>query len=218
MDNSHDPTHFEHLHAHYGNYYNARHGKSAAMNPARHIKIDFDMFEYGIYKRRLLEGEPEDSDDWRIGHPVLFPNILERTAGVTFGYEMRIPIDDTHTMHTVYSLRKLKPGEELPELQATRESVRYNELGLVDAPVIIQQDEMAWIGQGPISDRTVEHLVTSDKGILLFRNLLLENIEKVERGEDPLGTLRDPAKNTPFIEIRTETEARKAFGIGGAVF
>ncbi|HEY3115233.1 MAG TPA: aromatic ring-hydroxylating dioxygenase subunit alpha, partial [Chloroflexota bacterium] len=206
------------LHAHYGNYYNRRHGKSAAMNPAVHMKIDFDVFEYGIYKRRLLEGEPEDSDDWRIGHPVLFPNILERTTGgATFGYEMRIPIDDTHTMHTLYSLRKLKPDEEPPDLQAARESVRYNALGLVDAPAIILQDEMAWIGQSPISDRTLEHLATSDKGIMLFRNLLLENIEKVERGEDPLGTLRDPAQNTPFIEIKTEVQARRAFGLEGAL-
>jgi hypothetical protein len=52
---------------------------------------------------------------------------------------------------------------------------------------------------------------------MLFRNLLLENIEKVERGEDPLGTLRDPAQNTPFIEIKTEVQARRAFGLEGAL-
>ena len=45
---------------------------------------------------------------------------------------------------------------------------------------------------GPVSDRTTEHLVTSDKGVLLYHNLLLENIEKVERGEDPMAVIRDP--------------------------
>jgi hypothetical protein len=28
--------------------------------------------------------------------------------------------------------------------------------------------------------------------VLLYRKLLLENAEKVERGEDPLGVIRDP--------------------------
>src|SRR5437879_1354460 len=71
MDNSMDPLHFEFLHAHYGKYYNERHGTTAPMALAHHIKIDFDVFEYGIYKRRLIEGEPEDCDDWTRGHPVL---------------------------------------------------------------------------------------------------------------------------------------------------
>ena len=61
---------------------------------------------------------------------------------------------------------------------------------------------MAWVSQGPITDRTVEHLVTSDKGILLYRNVLRENAERVQRGEDPLGIVRDPDKNFPMIQIR----------------
>src|SRR6266700_2440030 len=56
MDNSLDPTHFEHLHGHYGNYMMKKLGRPPMLNPARHIKIDFDVFEYGIYKRRLTEG------------------------------------------------------------------------------------------------------------------------------------------------------------------
>ena len=44
----------------------------------------------------------------------------------------------------------------------TREEVQYDPLGLVFGPVVIRQDEMAWIGQGPVSDRTMEHLVTSE--------------------------------------------------------
>ena len=63
--------------AHYGNYVMKRLGKPRAWStPRSTCKIDFDVFEYGIYKRRLVEGEPEDVDDWTIGHPILFPNIL----------------------------------------------------------------------------------------------------------------------------------------------
>ena len=53
MDNSFDPAHFEHLHGVYGNYMMKKLGKSAMLNPARHLKIEFDLFEYG-----------STSDDW----------------------------------------------------------------------------------------------------------------------------------------------------------
>jgi hypothetical protein len=91
----------------------------------------------------------------------------------------------------------------------TRESVDYTTFGLVDAPVVVRQDEMAWIGQDGVSDRTMEHLVTSDKGVILYHNMILENIAKVERGEDPMGVIRDPAKNTPYIELRRERSSNK---------
>ena len=92
----------------------------------------------------------------------------------------------------------------------------WNDLGLVDAPQVIMQDEMGWIGQGGVSDRTIEHLVTSDKGIMMMHNMLLENIEKVERGEDPIGVVRDPEVNFPQIDIRIEGVARQPFVLAGA--
>ena len=56
MDNSLDPIHFEHLHGAYGNYVMKKPRQARALSPARHLKIAFDVFEYGIYKRRLVEG------------------------------------------------------------------------------------------------------------------------------------------------------------------
>jgi 5,5'-dehydrodivanillate O-demethylase oxygenase subunit len=215
MDNSMDPVHFEHLHAHYGNYYNSRNGKAPGMRTPRHVKIDFDIFEYGIMKRRLLEGQSEDADDWTHGHPVLFPNTLQVNGANdgSFMYQIRTPIDDTHTMHYVYTMRPHKAGEAPREFVATREQVMWNELGLVNAPMVIQQDEMAWIGQGPISDRTQEHLATSDKGIIVYHNLILSEIEKVARGEDPIGVVRDAAMNNPMINVGIEGEALTPFGL-----
>jgi 5,5'-dehydrodivanillate O-demethylase len=52
MENSMDPIHFEWLHAVYGNYVNKRQGKPPSMTPRKHEQIAFDVFEYGIYKRR----------------------------------------------------------------------------------------------------------------------------------------------------------------------
>ncbi|HZT05595.1 MAG TPA: Rieske 2Fe-2S domain-containing protein [Chloroflexota bacterium] len=212
MDNSMDPVHFEHLHGHYGNYMNRRLGKEPAMRTPRHLKIAFEEFEYGVYKRRLVEGETEDCDDWTVGHPILFPNILAQLQDAYHSYQIRVPVDDTHTLHVLYRGTLRKPGAAPQNgLIVKHERVEYDDLGRVFAPTVIQQDEAAWIGQGPISDRTVEHLVTSDKGVALYHNLLLENIEKVERGEDPMAVVRDPAKNEPMIEIRHERVARAAY-------
>ncbi len=210
MDNSMDPVHFEHLHGHYGDYYNLKHGVSQQLRGARHLKIEFDVFEYGVYKRRLIEGDPDDADDWTVGHPILFPYILCVGQGASYGFQIRVPMDDTNTMHILMRVRPLEPSEAPQEVvPAQREPVRYDQFGRVDAPSVVYQDEMAWIGQGPVSDRTQEHLVTSDKGVILYHNLILENIAKVERGEDPMGVIRDAAQNTPYIELKRERSSNK---------
>jgi 5,5'-dehydrodivanillate O-demethylase len=213
MDNSLDPIHFEHLHGVFGNYVLKKLGKPAAMNPARHLKIDFDVFEFGIVKRRLVEGDPEDCDDWTIGHPILFPNILSVGDVRRPNYQIRVPTDDTHTLHFRYQgvLREpdKAPREEIP-VKRTRV---FDEDGNILAPPenIPEQDMLAWVAQGPISDRTIEHLVTGDRGVALYHNLLFQEAEKVERGEDPVGVVRDEAKNYPMIELPRERMGYQQF-------
>ena len=59
--------------------------------------------------------------------------------------------------------------------------------------------------------------MTSDKGVILYHNLLLENIEKVERGEEPMAVIRDPAVNEPFIAIKHESVGYQSFRINRAL-
>ncbi len=198
MDNSLDPVHFEHLHGHYGNYYMKKHGRPPMLNTARHLKIAFDEWTYGIYKRRLTEGQTEDATDWTVGHPILFPQILAQGDGL----QIRVPMDDTHTYHITISVYEPKEGESLTDdIIVEHQPLQFDDKGLVKGPYIIRQDEMAWVGQGPITDRTTEHLASSDRGIQLYRKMIHENIEKVARGEDPIGVIRDPAVNFPMIAI-----------------
>jgi 5,5'-dehydrodivanillate O-demethylase oxygenase subunit len=210
MDNSLDPIHFEHLHAVFGNYQLQKLGRPPAMFPARHIKIGFDRFEYGIYKRRLLEGEPEDIDDWQIGHPILFPNTLAVGEEHRPMLQIRIPVDDTHTLHMQYVTSVRKSGAERRPVEVFRRPL-YEPDGTIIADNIPKQDELAWVAQGPISQRTREHLGTSDVGIILYHKMLFEEMEKVERGEEPLGVIRDRAVNEPFIRIRRERQGYQAF-------
>jgi hypothetical protein len=57
------------------------------------------------------------------------------------------------------------------------------------------QDQMAVETQGPIADRASEHLASSDRGVLLLRDLVQEAIADVRQGRDPIGVLRDVEDN-----------------------
>ncbi|MPZ13545.1 MAG: Rieske 2Fe-2S domain-containing protein [Chloroflexi bacterium] len=56
-------------------------------------------------------------------------------------------------------------------------------------------DTFATEGEGPIYDRTVEHLGYTDRGIIVMRKLMLQAIKNVESGIEPLGVAREPAHN-----------------------
>jgi hypothetical protein len=57
------------------------------------------------------------------------------------------------------------------------------------------QDRVAQESQGPIYDRSGEHLANTDRGVILLRRLYKESIEAVQKGLDPIGVVRDPGKN-----------------------
>lgn len=217
VDNTLDPVHFEHLHGTYGNYVMKRLGKPRMVNAAHTTRIEFDTYKYGMYKRRLVEGEPEDSPDWTLGHPIIFPHILvvPRARGES-SLVYRVPIDDGHTLSFIISARDPKPGENASnEVPVIHDPLEYDQLGRVVATNIGRQDELAFIGQGPIADRSEEHLGTSDKGLVTFRQMLFDNLDRVERGEDPIAVIRDPEENYPFISLARGTQ-RQGFHEGVA--
>ena len=52
---------------------------------------------------------------------------------------------------------------------------------------VINQDIIAWVGQGTIADRTKENLGASDLGIAMMRKRLFEELDAVARGAEPKG-------------------------------
>jgi len=54
-------------------------------------------------------------------------------------------------------------------------------------------DKEAVESQGAIALHGLEHLVSSDKGVLMFRKILRTAIHEVQAGRDPKGILRDAA-------------------------
>jgi 5,5'-dehydrodivanillate O-demethylase len=206
MENSMDPVHLEYLHGMYTNYTLKRQGKPPAAKVRHHQKIRFQVFDFGISKQRLLEGDSEDSDDWQVGHPILFPNILAVGDRRVPEFQIRVPMDDTHTYVIWYWTRPRSEDAPLQSPHAIRvsENPYRHHNGRLVVETINGQDMMAWVTQGPISERTTERLGTSDQGVILYRNMLEDNMRKVERGEDPKAVVRDPARNEPMIVIPRE--------------
>lgn len=220
MENSVDPTHAEWLHGVYMAYVQNEMGQHLDKKGflRHHVKIGFDVFDYGIIKRRMLDGGTEEDEDWKVGHPLVFPNMLKVGSGGRYSFQIRVPIDDTHTMYYWYLC--LKPREDIDIEIPVQETIPHytvpfmNEDGKFKVNFVDGQDIMCWVTQGPIADRSVEALGTSDKGIILYRQLLQQEMAKVAKGEgDPLAIVRDPDIN---VKINLPMEEKKGHAAGGS--
>jgi 5,5'-dehydrodivanillate O-demethylase len=222
MENSLDPIHTEWLHGHTYEFIKEQLGQGHKVAiSARHEKIAFREFEHGITKHRLLAGHSEDGDDWKIGHPVVFPNILSVGNGDEtsryYAFQIRVPADDTHTLHLWYTAYAPPKGAKIaPELL---DKVHVYDVPLTDKngeyimDNIDGQDMAVWCTQGPIADRTKEQLGASDNGIALYRRVLRREIKKVEEGIDPMFTFRDATRNS---RIDLPNERKKHHNSEGA--
>lgn len=204
MENSVDPSHLQVLHQDAGN------PVRVPSSTTRGFTDDVETFEfyevpYGIMKRRLYKNGLLDE------HPLIFPNIL-RHANAT---QIRVPMDDTHT--NIFFVR-FTPGDGQVRAGAEEDPVvNYIEpfKKPPDAPhpftrfrmdMVLAQDHMAWETQGPVADRSVERLATADRGIVMLREILKREIEKTQRGFDPMGVVRDP--NHPMIDTNLAASIR----------
>lgn len=213
MENSLDPIHTEWLHGHHYEFLKEQEGVKVAIS-THHVKIDFREFEFGITKHRLLEGHSEDGDDWRVGHPVVFPNILAVGNGDDksryYSFQIRVPMDDENTLHLWYNAYVPPVGVDVP--QRLLGTVHTYEVPYKDASgeFIVDnvdgQDMMAWVTQGAIADRSQENLGASDKGIATYRRVLRREYKKIEQGQDPIGVVRDPQRN---VRIDLPNERKK---------
>jgi len=215
VENILDPVHVEWLHGVFRNYAAEHTGRTERQRKRiRHVKIAFDLAEYGIIKRRLLEGESEDADDWKIGHWLVFPNIQKGPDMLRF----RVPVDDTRTAQWYFSVLPLSDGEmqrleEIPLYEMP--SPLLNERGQpewrhLDGDVDIQ-DNAIFASQGALYDRTRENLADSDRGVVMYRHLLDGEIKSIEAGKDPMNVFRNPGKNRC---LRLPTESREQFLTG----
>jgi hypothetical protein len=148
--------------------------------------------------RFVLTRKLENGEQWDLIWEMIMPlNIhlvytdepkTERVGAVTWC----LPVDDTHQLGA--SIRWIPDGqadtltgrEQLAP--ASRKDTGY------EYAQRHPDDKEAVEGQGPIAIHGLEHLVTSDRGVVMFRRILKEAIHAVKQGKDPKGIIRDPAK------------------------
>lgn len=213
MENSVDPVHLEWAHGRYFEWVLEQSGATVDRTfCAHHEKIGFDEFEFGIIKRRVLEGGTEEDEDWRVGHPLIFPSMLRVGNKFNHVFQIRVPIDDTHTWHLWYQVIKLPEdikvasrGDRVPLVTASFTGGEGE--FLVNS--VNGQDFTAWVTQGSITDRSVEALGTTDQGIVMYRNMLKRELDKVRKGRDPMGIVRDASQNR-MITLPQEEDKYKA--------
>jgi 5,5'-dehydrodivanillate O-demethylase oxygenase subunit len=210
MENSVDPVHTYYLHAH---TFKMRGKKDGAYYYRPVEKLEFETVVHpawaGIQKRRLFAGEggPVEAP-----HPLIFPNMLLVPASNGYNMHFRTPVDDANTQIFHVRFNPTKDGSvvEQPEDVAAEFVSTKNEAGEFHMNNFPSQDQMAWETQGAVANRPNEHLGESDRGVIMFRKLLRDQIRAVESGGDPAGINRDPAKDEI---IRLIPEGYTAFSV-----
>ncbi|MGL5912149.1 MAG: Rieske 2Fe-2S domain-containing protein, partial [Phycicoccus sp.] len=188
MENSVDPHHVEWLHGRYFQFLGEQRGFLAPPGfQKKHLKVAFDELEWGILKRRVLEGNTEQNDDWAVGHPLVFPYSMRVGGAGIEQMQIRVPIDDTHTWVAFYSSHQPPGMETFPEqvYPVDYEFPWLDDDGEHIVDYIEGQDIMAWVTQGDINDRTAEHLGKSDIGVIMLRKMFREQMGLVAAGSEP---------------------------------
>jgi len=192
MENSVDTIHTYYLHGHTMEQLGNPEGRFYY----RPIEdYDWDICEWGITKRCVYGGDRPEEE---IRPPLVFPNILRIPQGYIEALHWRVPMDDTHTQIIVMRFDpKTKPrsvdGPEDPEV-IPMDSLMTPE-GEHQMTSFSSQDKMAWETPGSIFDRSQENLGSSDEGIIMYRKMLREQIEVVQRGGEPMALVHDPERN-----------------------
>jgi 5,5'-dehydrodivanillate O-demethylase len=196
MENSVDPVHTYYLHSHTLKLKGNPDHVPFHYQPLS--KIEFELVVQptwaGIQKQRIFAG---DNIPVEAPHPLIFPNILFVPVRMGYAMHFRTPIDDTTTQIFQFRFRPTEDGgiAAQPEDPPAEFVGTKNDAGEFHMEDFSSQDHMAWETQGPIADRAKEHLGESDRGILLFRKLLRDQIRAVQNGGDPLGINTDAEKD-----------------------
>lgn len=99
--------------------------------------------------------------------------------------EWILPVDDTH--FTTFSAGRVPKGQgKIRTRKALHNGKLYDEM-TEEEHQKYPNDYEAQVGQGPITFHSEEHLVTSDKGVGMYRRQLQNALKAIAEGRDPDG-------------------------------
>jgi phenylpropionate dioxygenase-like ring-hydroxylating dioxygenase large terminal subunit len=107
-----------------------------------------------------------------------------------------LPIDD-HQFR-IYVVGRSKTRGELSKMRSRPDGKRLWEELSEDEHQRFPGDYEAMVSQGAISSHSQEHLATTDRGIVMLRRYLQQQLDRVQRGENPAGVTFD-AEAPPVV-------------------
>ncbi len=232
-----DPIHVPFLHRKFGGRLNAPPPPPASQQ--WFIDMEVEEAPYGV---RVIRAESEGNGVTYIRTTnFILPNLSAFPSGTNDGYTVNwhVPIDDTHHWKYVLIFSKEKPLEKkqvrsersvlTPDYRLVRNHAnRYlqdpEEMKLrtfIGMGTSFQvHDAWATEGEGPIQDRTKEHLGSTDRAIILARNLMLRTIRELSENHEvpypdkvPIPVWR--AKITASEDWRSYSTERIRIEMGG---
>jgi nitrite reductase/ring-hydroxylating ferredoxin subunit len=169
-------------------------------------KCDFFYADHGVcYSaiRQLDNGQEVDRiSTWLMPNIMSVPDVQFR-PGHSSGISWVVPVDDSHYIQAMVS--KVPEGVNFRGMMFNGKT--WSEMTEEDHQRT-PGDYEAQAGQGPISLHSEEHLVTSDRGVMMQRRLLMQQMEVVAKGGDPLGVSFDPA--SALVKVRSGNFYRAA--------
>lgn len=176
--------------------------------------VRHEKTEWGIVYKALRPARPEERDkgayNYRV-HQLLMPGISYAGTSRFGRARWGVPIDATQCLQVEvrWSVDTLPPrGPEIARGWDPVMAEPYKEYKSNQTPVlgydfpnwISGEDATLTVSMGAIPDRENEHLTSEgDEGIKMLRQVYFEGIEAVRAGGDPLGVIRDEAKNHLII-------------------
>lgn len=216
-----DPSHLSYLHKFFREGERSRAVRGGAATPNAYFgrtvapTIEVEETEFGL---RVFTVRPaEDGKQYVRITNFVYPNWAPNPQGVDgFNVNWHVPIDDTHHWKIRVGYKRGGPiDKEQQEADFFREvSADWVTNRNIENRYLQDRKEMettSFIGmgrffpvhdlyatetQGPVQDRTKEHLGYTDKAIAAQRRLLLNAIRQMQEGSDPPHVIRDAAKNS----------------------
>jgi nitrite reductase/ring-hydroxylating ferredoxin subunit len=151
-------------------------------------KVSFQLTTRGV-KSTQVRDLPDRSIFRRVTE-VVVPNIRVVASPVVGAYQAAesigwvLPMDDTH--FRIYVAGRVREAGALSRMRSKYNGKSWFELTEAEHQRF-PGDFEAQVGQGAITLHSLEHLVSSDRGVSMLRRLLAKESSRVQAGEDPLG-------------------------------
>jgi phenylpropionate dioxygenase-like ring-hydroxylating dioxygenase large terminal subunit len=116
------------------------------------------------------------------------PRVAQFTRVESIGWVL--PLDDTS--FRIYVAGRVKQKGDIARMRSKFNGKDWQEMG-EDEHQRYPGDYEAQVGQGPITIHSEEHFAQSDRGVLIMRRMLEEQLNSIAEGRDPIGVSFDPA-------------------------